>query len=309
MSQPKPPSNFTTIVFVVVLCLSCALVLSLLASILKVPQEQAAKVDRAKQTLLAARIIDYDGLFLLRDESGDYQKARHVGNGKLEMDASAEAATDDDILTVFKARIEGWLVDKNGKLLKFDEAGVDETSFVDSNWQDGYTDLDKKLVYKILPNPNGNSDGDSEGWILPVAGFGLWNKIVGYVAMEPDGVFVKGIAWYWHRETPGLGGDIVEQYWQKQFPGKSVFQFTGDSMPDLQTTPVGITVVRGAVADVYGNSPKSRSAVDGLSGATLTGVGVTKAYKETFEAYRPFLIRVHNNEIVSSNQSKGATHG
>ncbi len=53
-------------------------------------------------------------------------------------------------------------------------------------------------------------------------------------------------------------------------------------------------MVRGKVSEVYGDSPKAKSAVDGMSGATLTGNGVTAAYKDVLEAYRAFLISAHN---------------
>ena len=60
----------------------------------------------------------------------------------------------------------------------------------------------------------------------------------------------------------------------------------------MKTAPVGITVVRGKVVEVVGDNPKAFSAVDGMPGATLTGNGVTKAYKDTLAPYRPFFIKL-----------------
>ncbi|MGD2169165.1 MAG: FMN-binding protein, partial [Chlamydiota bacterium] len=48
---------------------------------------------------------------------------------------------------------------------------------------------------------------------------------------------------------------------------------------------------------VYGSSPKSDSAVDGITGATLTGMGVTNAYRNVLEKYRPFLLKVHQENV------------
>ena len=63
---------------------------------------------------------------------------------------------------------------------------------------------------------------------------------------------------------------------------------------DYQKAPIGISVVRGRVKDVIGESTKAESAVDGMAGATLTGNGVTKAYKDTLSPYRPFFQQLAN---------------
>ena len=57
---------------------------------------------------------------------------------------------------------------------------------------------------------------------------------------------------------------------------------------------LGITVVKGKVSEVLGNSPKALSAVDGMAGATLTGNGVTNASRDVLAAYRPFLMHLHD---------------
>ena len=56
---------------------------------------------------------------------------------------------------------------------------------------------------------------------------------------------------------------------------------------------MGIIVVKGKVSDVYGTTPKARSAVDGISGATLTGNGVTAAYHNSLTPYRAFLTKIN----------------
>ena len=101
-----------------------------------------------------------------------------------------------------------------------------------------------------------------------------------------------GISWYDQKETPGLGANIAEAYWQNQFSGKKLFQESPDGKTDFNRAPLGITVVKGKVAEVYGDSPKAKSAVDGMTGATLTGNGVTDTYKEVLSAYRPFLLKL-----------------
>ena len=106
-------------------------------------------------------------------------------------------------------------------------------------------------------------DGDTvEQVILPVYGTGLWSTMYGYLAVEPDGVTVRGLQFYEHAETPGLGDQVEKPAWLAQWPGKRLFDEAGNTR---------IEVVRGQVQpgddDIH--------QVDGLSGATLTGRGVT----------------------------------
>jgi Na+-transporting NADH:ubiquinone oxidoreductase subunit C len=112
--------------------------------------------------------------------------------------------------------------------------------------------------------------------VIPVNGFGLWDAIYGYLALDPNGDTVIGITWYDQKETPGLGANISETSWQSLFPGKVIFQESPDGSTDFKTAQLGITVVRGKVSEVYGDSPKAKSAVDGMAGATLTGNGVNE---------------------------------
>ena len=107
-------------------------------------------------------------------------------------------------------------------------------------------------------------DGDAvDQVILPVYGSGLWSTMRGFLSLEPDGNTVRGLQFYEHAETPGLGDQIDKPGWRSLWPGKRIYA-DGDA-------PV-IEVVRGEVA---ADSPLAIHQVDGLSGATLTGRGVT----------------------------------
>jgi Na+-transporting NADH:ubiquinone oxidoreductase subunit C len=47
--------------------------------------------------------------------------------------------------------------------------------------------------------------------VLPIYGNGLWSMMYAFVALETDGRTVKGITYYDHGETPGLGGKLKTQ--------------------------------------------------------------------------------------------------
>lgn len=98
--------------------------------------------------------------------------------------------------------------------------------------------------------------------ILPVYGSGLWSTMYGYLALEPDGKTIRGLRFYEHAETPGLGDQIEKPEWLARWSGKQLWSDDGQ---------VRIEVIRGQVLP----GDDAIHQVDGLAGATLTGRGVT----------------------------------
>lgn len=303
MPDPQPsqgPSNSQTIVFMVILSAVCALILSLLASALAKPKEVAKDLDRSKQMMIAAQILNHDGRFVMRDKEGKLIPAKYGKDGQLVPGENGSEPSNSELLEVYKARLIPQLVSPSNKLVSFKEAGINEETYISDYRKSGYYRQPYKLIYKILPNQaSGEKSDQVEGYVIPVNGFGLWDAIYGYLAVKPDGNTVIGISWYDQKETPGLGANIAEASWQNLFPGKQIFQESADGKTEMKTAPLGITVVKGKVVDVLGNSPKSKSAVDGMTGATLTGNGVTDAYNAVLAPYRPFLV-----SVGEANQSK-----
>jgi len=99
--------------------------------------------------------------------------------------------------------------------------------------------------------------------ILPVYGKGLWSTMLGYLSVAPDGNTVRGLRFYAHAETPGLGDQIDKEPWRAQWVGKLVY----DDSDEPQ-----IRVIKGLVPAA---APDASHMIDGLSGATLTANGVT----------------------------------
>jgi Na+-transporting NADH:ubiquinone oxidoreductase subunit C len=123
-------------------------------------------------------------------------------------------------------------------------------------------------------------DGQVETVVLPVNGYGLWSTMYGYLALEGDGRTVKGITFYQHGETPGLGGEIDNPSWQAKWTGK---QAIGDDGSVL------IQVVKG---EPRGEGVEHQ--VDGLAGATLTGRGVEHLVRYWLgeQGFGPYLARL-----------------
>lgn len=284
MPEPEvknPSSNAYTIIFIVILSIVCAVILSVLASALAEPKEQAKDLDRSRQMLIAAKILNHEGYFLVPDSEG-----------KLTPDINDGLASRSKILDVYNKRIHPILVNDKGEVKTFKDLGIDRTEYENGNRKTGYYKQPWKLVYEIFPS-NGEEGKDKPiGYVLPINGYGLWDAIYGYLAIKPDADTVIGMTWYDQKETPGLGANIAEAYWQKYFDGKKIFQESADGKTDFKSAPLGITVVKGKVSEVLGDSPKSKSAVDGMTGATLTGNGVNDAFKAVLSAYKPFLLKL-----------------
>ena len=104
---------------------------------------------------------------------------------------------------------------------------------------------------------------DIEQIILPVYGKGLWSTMLGYLSVATDGNTIKGLRFYAHAETPGLGDQIDKEPWLAQWQGKEIYGDEGKPQ---------IRVIKGPVP---AGAADAEYMIDGLSGATLTGNGVT----------------------------------
>ena len=94
--------------------------------------------------------------------------------------------------------------------------------------------------------------------VLPIRGYGLWGTLYGYISLDSDLNTVKGIEYYDHKETPGLGGEVDNPDWKSDWDGKKVYDSSGK---------VILYVTKGPSSEEY--------EIDGISGATLTSNGVT----------------------------------
>ena len=70
-------------------------------------------------------------------------------------------------------------------------------------------------------------DAGKRKYIVPMAGNGLWGPIWGFVAFEGDMNTVYGSTFDHKTETPGLGAEIKEEWFQDRFVGKSIFDQVG----------------------------------------------------------------------------------
>ena len=118
---------------------------------------------------------------------------------------------------------------------------------------------------------------DKEGkkyYVIPLYGAGLWDAVWGYISLADDKNTIVGASFDHKGETPGLGAEINQSWFENQFKGKKIMD--GDNF-------VSVKIIKGGapVGDMHG--------VDGISGGTITSDGVSDMIKERLENYLPYL--------------------
>lgn len=139
------------------------------------------------------------------------------------------------------------------------------------------------------------TSGSIKAYVIPINSRGLWGRIHGYLAVQGDGTTISGFTVYKHAETPGLGGEIEKEWFQKNFVGKKIVDSQGDF--------VSIEIAKGKVAE---RIPKTQQEnyVDGISGATLTGKYLTADLHRILSEYEPVSIRFRKHPVRFAPEPK-----
>lgn len=233
-------SNGYVLGFAVAVCIAMSTALALTANSLRETQAAAAEFDRQKNVMLVAGLI----------EPGDPRSQK-------ELQALYQERVDEQVLDM--------------------QTGTIDASMTPAS-VGAMTDPTAKKRYRVLAVAK-DEQGRPSGFVLPIQAKGLWGPMFGYIALESDADTVRGITFYQHKETPGLGGEVDNDAWKAQWPGKTVLDEKGDL--------VGVTVKKGTVDPSIPREKKHY--VDGLSGATITSNGVTRGLESELESYRPYL--------------------
>ncbi|QLE01871.1 Na(+)-translocating NADH-quinone reductase subunit C [Galbibacter sp. BG1] len=131
---------------------------------------------------------------------------------------------------------------------------------------------------------------DVEGkkyYVIPLRGSGLWDAIWGYISLKDDINTVKGAVFDHKGETPGLGAEITQAWFQQRFEDEKIYDDSGNF--------VGVSVVKG----YSGGNDKDDNAVDAISGATITGDGVTDMISKRLKYYLPYLKKQNVNVALN----------
>jgi Na+-transporting NADH:ubiquinone oxidoreductase subunit C len=231
-------STSKTLIVAACLCVACSVLVSTAAVLLKPTQVKNKRLDVKKNLLLAAGLIDSPKV-----TENQIKEAFEQIETKLIDLSTGKEVTDMDSSTY--------------DLEKADKDPSMATSIPRAE------DIARiKMRAKVRPVYLVKESGKVSQIILPFHGKGLWSTMYGFLSLAPDTKTVKGIGFYQHGETPGLGGEIDNKKWQASWQGKKVLS---DSYKPT------IDVIKGSVDS---SMDGAISKIDGLSGATLTSNGV-----------------------------------
>ncbi len=240
-------TNTYIIVYSIVLVVVVAVVLSLVTLWLTPRQQSNVQAEKMSD------ILGSVGLY-------DAQKA-------------SEADDKNEYIKELYAKyiIESFLVDSKGNKI----AGSEKEAFMAlGNLKAVFAKPESERRLPVFVSKNG---AGQVNYIFPVYGAGLWGPIWGYISLATNLDTVDGAVFGHKGETPGLGAEIANPPFQKQFIGKSLFD--GASF-------VGISVTKGV-----GSSSGNPHAVDAVSGGTITSRGVQSMIKDCLGDYEPFLVK------------------
>lgn len=188
---------------------------------------------------------------------------------------------NDDIKAIYEKRVRSYVVDYEGEV----KQGVSAESVVIA---EEYKKSKEERLYPVYEIVAEGNPSKVEFYVFPVYGFGLWDNIWGYVALQDDMNTIKGVKFEHKAETPGLGARIADAEIQKRYVGKKIFE--GDEI-------VSVTMQKGEGQN-YDDNPHQ---VDGMSGATITGKGLNKMLADYLAGYQNFIRSKRNNKL-SFNQ-------
>lgn len=239
------------------LCIVCSVIVSTAAVVLKPAQEANKSLDRKRNILQAAGMLE-EGRGV--EEQFSVVEERFVDLQSGEFTDAVAAGYDQRAAAKDPARSRDVPSDE-------DIAKVGRQASV-------------AQVYLV----RGDS-GDYEKIILPVHGYGLWSTLYGFLALESDGNTVAGLGFYDHGETPGLGGEVDNPRWKALWPGKKVYR-DGE---------VELGLKKGAVDPASSDADWSVDGLSGAT-LTSRGVTNLIDFWLGDNGFAPFLANLRNGE-------------
>lgn len=240
----------------IAVAVSCSLLVSIAAVSLRGPQEANRALDRKKNILIVAGL--YDPRVSIDDAF------RRIESRIVDLDTGEYVPTDEADPAAYEDSL-AHTDPSAGRLVPRDQ---------------DIARIQRREKYAVIYLVR--KDDRIDQVVLPVRGKGLWSTLYGFVALDSDLETVRGITFYEHGETPGLGGEVDNPAWRALWQGKKIYDETGG---------VRVHLVKGVLDP---KKPGAAYEVDALSGATLTSNGVTNLLKYWFgdDGFGPYRRRL-----------------
>ncbi|MFC2113978.1 NADH:ubiquinone reductase (Na(+)-transporting) subunit C [Bacteroidota bacterium] len=182
-------SNRYIFTYASVMIIIVASILATAANILKPFQDKNVEVEKIKNILAVANVLEADKTYSADDYYALYN----------------EVIKDE------------FVVNTKGEINKEKRAFDIDLS----------AELRKVLEVQNLPVFIASLQDGTLKYIIPVRGKGLWGPVWGYLAVAADGKTILGANFGHKGETPGLGAEIDKEKFGNQFIGKQMFDENG----------------------------------------------------------------------------------
>ncbi len=271
-------SNLYTMVFSTVMVVIVGGMLAFVSLSLNPAQKANIANEKMQNILQAIGIPETDGV--LRDNSGkifnDFVKRRITINykGEILSDKKVEEAIDP------KDELDAFNIDLRKEYSKIIKPLINKFKGDADGFKKALNES-SEIHFPIFVCENKGKTY----YVLSASGKGLWDDIWGYVGLNADLTTINGVVFDHKGETPGLGSKITEKKFQSEFVGKKIADAT--QFMSVQVLKPGKEL--------------TEYQVDGISGATFTGVGVNEMLKRNLEVYYNFF---KSNPEFSVNQVK-----
>ena len=224
--------------FAAVVCVVCAVFVSSSAVSLRDRQSANQALDMQRNVLVATGLAAADEQLSRKDVEARFAAIRQT---VIDLRTGEEAPEIDTVTFDHRAA----------------EADVARSREAPPNNAGLRRIADQALVYELR-----GANDELDLVVLPVSGLGLWGMLYGFIALDADLETIRGLTFYEHKETPGLGGEVDNPRWKALWSGRQAF--------DANAEPT-IEVIKG----LAGPARDDPHRVDGLAGATMTSRGVT----------------------------------
>lgn len=243
-------STFGTFLVAFVTCAVCSVFVASAAIMLKPIQEKNAQAFKNKNILVACGLISKSDAISV-EKCDELLKSVRV----LKVDLATQK-----------------IVAEGPEALQYDERTAAKTAGESVNvsgpYKVGISTRGRCGLVFVATNP----ETKETRVVLPIVGKGLWSLMSGFVSLDAQDMnTVKCLLYYDQAETAGLGGEVENPNWTAKWVGKKAFD---GNAPALK-------VIKGTADSDF--------EVDGISGATLTGNGVTGSVDYWLAQYKPFL--------------------
>ena len=255
------------------LCLVCATLVSASAVFLKSAQEANKLKDKKKNILAAAGLLEESTDIVALFDQRIIDRIIDLESGDDVTDQYDDVASFDQI-GVAEAN------DKNqSKALKDDPATIKRRE-------------NHSHVYFVKTSA---TDDSPLMYVFPIRGKGLWSILKGFIAVDAYLKTIKGLTYYEHGETPGLGGEVDNPEWKSHWVGKLLFDENGKM----------------AIRMVKSDWQDDPHGIDTLSGATITARGVEKmlGFWMGDQGFAPYLEKLRAGTSNNVAQAAGGRNG